>query len=362
MLSTQKKPNDILYNLDYFFELSPDVMCIAGYDGYFRKVNPALITTLGYTEEELFAKPIYHFIHEDDRSITSKKRQSLLEENELTQFENRYIHKNGSVVWFHWSSIVLKKEDIIYAVAKDITLKKNIEIERNLLLKQLSESNKDLKHFNYSSSHDLRSPLSNLITLHQLIDESKIKDPDTLEYVKLLRISTENLNDVITSYLDGWIKKDRLNLKTKSIDFEKTLNTTQDSIKLLIEKNNVTIQYDFKSAPSVVFNLNFLKSIFLNLITNSIKYARLDLASVINIHSFKSGNNIKLVFQDNGSGIDLKSASDKVFKLHQRFHDYEDSKGIGLYLVHNHITSLGGNIEIESKLNEGTRFTLTFKS
>jgi len=362
MFSTQKKTTDILYNLDYFFELSPDVMCIAGYDGYFRKVNPALLTTLGYTEEELFAKPIYHFIHEDDRSITSKKRQSLLEENELTQFENRYIHKNGSIVWFHWSSIALKKENIVYAVAKDITSKKNIEIERNLLLKQLSESNKDLKHFNYSSSHDLRSPLSNLITLHQLIDESKIEDSELLEYIKLLRISTENLNDVITSYLDEWIKKDRLNLKVESINFEIVLKNTKKSIGQLLKRNDAKIKHDFKAAQTVNFNINFLHSIFLNLITNSIKYAKPDTPPLINIYSYKTDENIKLIFEDNGTGIDMNNANDKIFKLHQQFHDNEDSKGIGLYLVHNHITSLGGNIEVESNLNEGTRFTLTFKT
>lgn len=361
MFSGKKHLEKTLYNLDYFFELSPDVMCIADYDGYFKKVNPALVKTLGYSEEELFSKPISEFIHEDDRSLTSKKRKNLLNINELTQFENRYVHKNGGIVWFHWSSITLKDEQIIYAVAKDITIKKNIELERNNLLKQLSESNKDLKHFNYSSSHDLRSPLSNLVALHQLIDESKIKEPEVLEYIKLLRLSTENLQEVISSYLDRWIKKDRLNLELRPLNFEEVLATTQNSIKQLIEKNNVIVQYNFEAAPTVNFNLNFLQSIFLNLLTNSIKYANPGVDSVIRISSSRSEDSIKLIFEDNGSGIDLKSAGDKIFKIHQQFHGNEDSKGIGLYLVYNHITSLGGNIKLESKLNEGVRFTLTFK-
>ena len=361
MPSPKKHLDTNLHNLDFFFELSPDVMCIAGFDGYFKKVNPALIKTLGYSEEELLAKPIFDFIHEDDRSITSEKRKSLFEENVLTQFENRYIHKDGSISWFHWSSIALIKEELVYAVAKDITAKKNIEIERNNLLKHLNESNKDLKHFNYVSSHDLRSPLSNLTTLHQLIDESKIKEPEVLEYIKLLRLSIDNLQEVITSYLDGWIKKDRLDLELTPINFEQVLRATQNSVKQLIQKSNAVIQYDFTAAPVVLFNLNFLQSIFLNLLTNSIKYAKPGVNPVITICTSKYRDQIKLVFKDNGSGIDLKSNGDKLFKIHQHFQEGKDSKGIGLYLVYNHITSLGGSISVESEPGTGTIFTLLFE-
>src|SRR5271154_3349967 len=85
------------FNLELFFELSPDLLCVAGYDGYFKKVNPTVSKTLGYTNEELFARPIDDFVHPEDRAITSKKRGSIINDNALLNFDNRYITKSGEI-------------------------------------------------------------------------------------------------------------------------------------------------------------------------------------------------------------------------------------------------------------------------
>ena len=86
------------FDLGLFFELSPDFLCIAGFDGYFKKVNPALIKTLGYTEEELFAKPINDFIYAADKDVTNKQRESIKNGSTLLNFENRYVTKNGDSI------------------------------------------------------------------------------------------------------------------------------------------------------------------------------------------------------------------------------------------------------------------------
>ncbi|HKJ45780.1 MAG TPA: ATP-binding protein, partial [Balneolales bacterium] len=104
----------------------------------------------------------------------------------------------------------------------------------------------------------------------------------------------------------------------------------------------------------------YMESIFLNLITNSIKYARPDHLPVITIHTEKKNGINRLIYADNGLGFDLKKVNDKIFGLHQTFHNHSDSKGIGLYLVYNHITSLGGKIEVESEVNKGTKFIISF--
>ncbi|MGO4912965.1 PAS domain-containing sensor histidine kinase [Leeuwenhoekiella sp. W20_SRS_FM14] len=363
MLSNEHNIASEIYNLDFFFELSPDLMCVAGFDGFFKKVNPAFINTLGYTETELFSKPILEFIFEEDRALTRNKRKNLLHSTLLTQFENRYVHKNGSTVWLSWSSIALKEEQIVYAIAKDITAKKNIEIKRNQLLQNLNESNKDLKFFNYSSSHDLRSPLSNLMALHQLLETTKIDNPEAAEYIRLLKIATENLNEVINSYMNNWIKKDRLTLQLKEVDFETVLNEAKASIHQLILRDNVKFTTNFEKAPSVVFSPHYLTSVFLNLITNSIKYSKPNQTPEIQIHTEQMRGTVQLIYTDNGIGIDMDKAGDSIFKLHQRFHNtsQKDSNGIGLYLVYNHITSLGGTIEVTSTPNAGTTFIITFK-
>ena len=91
-MTNQETNNSTLqhFNLEFFFELSPDFMCIAGFDGYFKKVNAAVINTLGYAEHELFEKPILDFIHPEDRERTQHTRNSLFQSSILTQFENRY--------------------------------------------------------------------------------------------------------------------------------------------------------------------------------------------------------------------------------------------------------------------------------
>ncbi|WP_449436551.1 ATP-binding protein [Pedobacter steynii] len=104
-----------------------------------------------------------------------------------------------------------------------------------------------------------------------------------------------------------------------------------------------------------------MDSIFLNLITNSIKYAKPDSYPDISIATRKTNGVHQLIFTDKGQGFDMEKVKHKIFGLHQTFHNHTESKGIGLYLVYNHINSLGGHIDVESKVNEGVKFVLTFK-
>ncbi|RZJ75690.1 MAG: PAS domain S-box protein [Flavobacterium sp.] len=115
------------FDLEYFFEVAHDLLCIAGFDGYFKKINPAVCRVLGYTEDELFASPIANFIHFDDRERTAEKRATLLEGRSLLNFENRYLTKQGNVVWLSWTSVPVKKENLVFAIAKDITYHRQLE-------------------------------------------------------------------------------------------------------------------------------------------------------------------------------------------------------------------------------------------
>ncbi len=119
------------FDLDYFFELSPDLLCVAGYDGYFKKINPAVSKTLGYSKEELFAVPINSFVHPDDRTLTENKRSSLRNGEPLLKFENRYLKKDGNVVWLSWTSMPIERDQLVFAIAKDVTYQKRVaEYER----------------------------------------------------------------------------------------------------------------------------------------------------------------------------------------------------------------------------------------
>ena len=133
------------FNTELFFSLSHDYLCIAGYDGYFRKINPAFIKLMGYTQEELFASPISHFVHPEDKWNTSETRAQILEGTPLLHFQNRYITKNGEIVWLTWTSIHEPSQNLIYAIAKNITHIKKLEEERNLLLANLTKVNAEFK-------------------------------------------------------------------------------------------------------------------------------------------------------------------------------------------------------------------------
>ncbi|HTF05607.1 MAG TPA: PAS domain-containing sensor histidine kinase [Bacteroidia bacterium] len=351
---------DPTFKYELFFELSPDLLCIAGYDGYFKKINSSFSNLLGYSLEELYAKPFNDFVHPDDRAITSKVREELTKLKPLSNFENRYVTKQGETVWLSWTSLAIDNDRLIFAIAKDITYKKRQEAERNALLANLTEANKDLRQLTYTASHDLRSPVNNLLAVFSMIDSSKISDQQTLELISILKRASEKLKQTVNNHLNILTETHTAHAKLEEVDLQESLDGVVQSIGSLLETSKTTIHANFAQSGKVKFNKFYMESVFLNLITNSIKYARPDLHPVITMHSEKVNGVHQLTFSDNGQGFDMEKVKDKIFGLQQNFHNHADSKGIGLYLVFGHVTSLGGKINVESKINEGTTFTISF--
>lgn len=353
--------NEPKYNLDLFFELSPDLLCIAGYDGYFRRINPAVSKTLGYTVDELYARPINDFVYPDDQEITSHVRTELTRAKPLHNFENRYVTKNGEIVWLSWTSVPIESERVIFAVAKNITHRKKQEEERDALLANTTKINNELQQLTYTTSHDLRAPVNSLLSLFQMMDASKVGDQDTLLLLNYLQLASEQLKQTLDNYVDLLKEKQSGKPNIEEVSLTSTLERVLLSVGALVQTSKVTIHKDFSAVDRIAFNKAFLQSIFLNLITNAIQYRRPDCLPVISITSSKASEGTLLMFSDNGLGFDMEKVKGKIFGLHNTFHNRSDSKGIGLYLVHSHITSLGGKIEVESKVNEGTTFRILFR-
>ena len=107
---------------DLFFNISLDMLCIASLDGYFKKVNPAFEKILGYTQQELLARPFVSFVHPDDRLATIREMEKLSQGIDSIHFENRYLCKNGQYKWLAWTCPAPKsKEEFLYAIARDLT-------------------------------------------------------------------------------------------------------------------------------------------------------------------------------------------------------------------------------------------------
>jgi diguanylate cyclase (GGDEF)-like protein/PAS domain S-box-containing protein len=116
-----------------FFELSRDMICVAGFDGYFKRVNPAFERTLGYSRRELLGRPFVEFVHPDDRDDTDVEVGEISDGGRAAvHFQNRYLDKDGGAHWIEWTSVGVPSEERIYAVARDVTERKLLEQELEL--------------------------------------------------------------------------------------------------------------------------------------------------------------------------------------------------------------------------------------
>lgn len=119
--------------LEGIFNLSLDLLCISGVDGYFKRVNPAFERTLGYPIETLTSRPLVEFVHEDDRDSTCEAIALLAGGAEVAEFENRYIRADGTERWLQWSARPVPREGLIYAAARDVTESRRAALEQSAL-------------------------------------------------------------------------------------------------------------------------------------------------------------------------------------------------------------------------------------
>jgi PAS domain S-box-containing protein len=122
---------------DRFFEVSIDMLCQLGFDGYFKRLNPAWERTLGFTIEELKSRPFIEFVHPDDRGRTLDQNARVRAGDQAVGFENRYLCKDGSYRWLLWNAAPEFGERTIYSVARDITARKRAEEDRERLVREL---------------------------------------------------------------------------------------------------------------------------------------------------------------------------------------------------------------------------------
>jgi PAS domain S-box-containing protein len=112
-----------------FFHLSLDMLCVASFEGYFLRCNPAFTRVLGFTEEELCARPIVSFVHRDDLPGTMRAFETLFAGEAVIDFENRYFRKDGEIRWISWRATSDPSRDEIHAVARDVTERKRLEAQ-----------------------------------------------------------------------------------------------------------------------------------------------------------------------------------------------------------------------------------------
>lgn len=303
-------------------------------------------------------------VHPDDKNLF---KQSLFESRDKLKnwdIDYRIVTADGKILWHKVSAHPEQKDDgsvVWYGYFQDITAHKQQEQEREQLILELSQNNKDLRHFSYITSHNLRAPLSNLVGLVSLIDDMPVDDRILAELLKGFKTSTFLLNETVNDLLKVLTIKDNLSIQQEPIILNNVMEKVLSQIQLMIDANKPDIHFDFSLCPAITFNKVYMESIFLNLITNAVKYRSPKRQLTITVTSKTDGDKPVLIFEDNGLGIDIKRYKDRLFGLYQRFHNHPDSKGFGLYMVKSQMEALGGGVDMISEVDKGTKLVLTFK-
>lgn len=328
--------------------------------------NPAFSAMSGYANSEILGKTpdIFKGVNTDEAEYN--KAIAALKNKKECIIEIISYKKNKEEYWVRFSMIpIYNTENEIshwISIQRDISEEKKLEKEKEQLIRELTQNNKDLKQFSYITSHNLRAPLSNLIGLLNLIEDIPVENEELNEILQGFNKSTHVLNDTINDLVKVIIIKDSSSIQKEEISLKEIFENVFSQLNSQIELHKPIIKFDFEKISTIKTNKAYIESILMNLMANSLKYKSENRKLKITISSKEIDNTVILSFKDNGIGIDLARNREKVFGLYQRFHNYPDSKGLGLYLVKSQIETMGGTIDIESEVNKGTTFTLTFKN
>lgn len=273
------------------------------------------------------------------------------------------IEHNETPIEF-WTEIsfypICEKGEIIGTAchSRDITERKKMSIQSAKLTADLVLQNKNLEQFAYMVSHNLRAPLANIMGLCDVLSFPEISIQSREEIMGSILQSSKRLDQVVTDL--NYVLQIRNNTDEKREDvlFSEILENTKGCFASKVENSQISISYDFNEVKGMHTIKPYLKNIFYNLLSNSIKFKRKGVDAIIEVKSYKAGNNIGLIFKDNGMGINLEKNKDNLFGMYKRFHSEIEGKGIGLFLTQQQVETLGGKISVKSEVNKGSEFNI----
>lgn len=244
---------------------------------------------------------------------------------------------------------------------------KNIELnsvvdERTRDLKKANDElviqNNGLLQFSNAVSHNLRAPVASILGLVHLfeIEKDESQKKEMLLHIKDSSIALDGVISDLNKVVD--IRNQLLHLK-EEINLNEEILKIRQLLKVGLDEIGARIETKFE-IESIFFVRSYIHSILYNLINNSIKYSRVDSKNKITVKSFEIKSKMCITVADKGLGIDLLKFGNDLYKMHKRFHDHVDGKGLGLYLVKQQVEAMNGTIDVKSELGVGTTFMLEF--
>ncbi|GAP98747.1 sensor histidine kinase [Leptolyngbya sp. NIES-2104] len=359
---------------DRFFTLSLDMLAIANFDGYLLKTNPAWTEILGWSEAELTSQPYLNFVHLEDVELTIAEAQRLSEGQPVIEFENRYRCKDGSYRWLSWTVGSFPEEQRLYAVAHNITERKQIELarlrvadEREALLRQeqaareaAETANRIKDEFLAVLSHELRTPLNPILGWSKLLQRN-VTDPNLMRGLETIERNAKLQVQLIDDLLDvSRILRGKLVLHQTPVSLAAVIRAALETVELAAQVKSIDITIEM--APdlgTVLGDAGRLQQVAWNLLTNAVKFT--PEGGKITVRLARSESMAFLQVSDTGKGI----SSDFVPFVFESFRQEDNATtrkfgglGLGLAIARQLVEMHGGTIKVES-LGEGQGATFT---
>jgi PAS domain S-box-containing protein len=352
-----------------FIDLSIDMFCIAGFDGFFKNLNPVWEKVLGFSTEELKAKPYLNFIHPEDRPATAREAQRLQTEEITFAFENRYLCKDGSCKWLLWNAVSVPEQKAIYAVAHDITERKRAEQKIEQQNRELEVRNQEVERatqlksrFLASMSHELRTPLNAIVGFSGLLAEKTAGPLNEKQqrFIDHIKQGADHLLQLINDILDlSKIESGLLEMRCESFNVASAMPEVLSIIRPLAMAKKIRIDQSVADLRIHADRIRF-KQILYNLLSNALKFTpeggtvRVDCAR----------ENALVCFTVSDTGIGIRAEDQQVIfqefrQVGETTRGVKEGTGLGLAITKRLVEQQGGTINVESELGKGTRFSFT---
>ena len=351
---------------DRFFDLSLDIMCVANFDGYFVRLNPAWQSTLGFTTEELCAKPFMDYVHPDDREATVAAMGALGSGRSVIEFENRYRCKDGSYKWFMWNATPSSEDGLIYATARDVTERKAAEAALAQARDQATEASRLKSQFLANMSHEIRTPMNGVIGMTELLLATPLTN-EQRDYAVTVRESAASLLTIINEILD-FSKLEAGKMDLELVDFS-VLSVAESVVELLSSAaHDKSLEIQAFVAPDVPRMLRGdslrVRQILVNLVGNAIKFTAQGQVTVRVTIEASRGGYVTLRFAVSDTGVGISAEARK--RLFQPFTQADGTTtrkfggtGLGLSISKRMVELMQGEIGIESEEGSGSMFWFT---